>query len=218
MQLMGWDLRHPRTHLGVVVVLGAAGLLVAIAVGVTIGLGLYNIGADAPHTRPVYTVLEILRDRSISARAAGIKSPVSLDDPKRIASGAGLYAEMCSGCHLAPGLAKTEMSQGLYPQAPELWRNADLTASEQFWAIKHGIKMTAMPAWGRSHSDELIWDMVAFVRQLPKMSPAQYQAAINSAPAGHDEMMKQGGGMPGMTMPGMMAPSAQSDGHAGDRH
>lgn len=212
MQVMGWDLRHPRTHLGIAVVLGVAALLAAVAVGVTIGMGFYNIGADAPHTRPVYTVLETLRDRSISVRASGIKSPADLNAPKRIASGAGLYTEMCSGCHLAPGLEKTEMSQGLYPQAPELWRHADLSAGEQFWAIKHGIKMTAMPAWGRTHSDELIWDMVAFVRQLPKMSPAQYQAAIKSAPADHDEMMKEGG-MPGMTMP----PKA-TDGHPEHDH
>jgi mono/diheme cytochrome c family protein len=89
------------------------------------------------------------------------------------------------------------MSQGLYPQAPELWHDASLSSGEQFWAIKHGIKMTAMPAWGRTHSDELIWDMVAFVRKLPGMTPAQYQAAIKSAPADHDEMMRT---MPGMSM------------------
>ena len=46
--------------------------------------------------------------------------------------------------------------------------------------------MTAMPAWGRTHSDELIWDMVAFVRTLPKLSPAQYQASVDSAPKDHD--------------------------------
>ena len=35
-----------------------------------------------------------------------------------------------------------------------------------------------------------------FVRQMPKMSPAQYQAVISSAPEDHDAMMKD---MPGMT-------------------
>lgn len=63
--------------------------------------------------------------------------------------------------------------------------------------IKHGVKMTAMPAWGRTHSDELMWDMVAFVRQMPKMTPAQYQAAIKSAPEDHDAMMRD---MPNMQM------------------
>jgi mono/diheme cytochrome c family protein len=197
MKIMGWDFLNLRTHLGIALVLGFAALLAAGVAGAVIGLGIYNIGADAPHTRAVFIVLEQLRDRSIAVHARNVPAPPNLDDPKRVATGAGLYTEMCSGCHLGPGLEKTEISQGLYPAAPELWRHADLAAGEQFWAIKHGIKMTAMPAWGRTHSDELIWDMVAFVRKLPSMSPAQYQAAIKSAPADHDKMMKD---MPGMSM------------------
>jgi mono/diheme cytochrome c family protein len=113
-----------------------------------------------------------------------------LSSPRRIAAGAGLYAEMCTGCHLGPGVEKSEMSQGLYPQAPELARGTDLTAPQQFWIIKHGVKLTAMPAWGKTHRDQLIWDMVAFIRQLPKMNARQYQAAVVSAPESHEEMMK----------------------------
>ncbi|NQE64341.1 cytochrome c [Caulobacter sp. RHG1] len=209
MKLFGWDFAHPRTHLGIVLVLGAAALLAVLIAGVTIGLGVYNIGADAPHTRPVYALLETLRNRSISVRATGIQPPDNLSDPKRIASGAGLYTQMCSGCHLGPGLEKTEMSWGLYPQAPELWRTAGRPPGEQFWVIKHGVKMTAMPAWGRTHSDALVWDMVAFVRQLPSMSPEQYLAATQNAPADHDAVIKQGGDMP--DMPGMKSPEGMGD-------
>ena len=50
--------------------------------------------------------------------------------------------------------------------------------------------MSAMPAWGRTHSDEMIWDMVAFVRKLPTQSPAQYQQAVKSAPEDHDAIMR----------------------------
>ncbi|MBW0152372.1 MAG: cytochrome c [Phenylobacterium sp.] len=183
--------RHlPSTIFVVVVALLAAGVT-----GAMIYAGVYNIAADAPHTKPVFWAIQNLRDRSIAVRSGDIKPPADLGDPKRVAQGAALYAEMCSGCHLAPGMEKTEISQGLYPPAPELSRGVPHSVAEQFWIIKHGVKMTAMPAWGRTHSDELIWDMVAFVRQLPKMTPAQYQAAVKSAPAGHDEMMSA---MPGM--------------------
>ena len=103
---------------------------------------------------------------------------------------------MCTGCHLGPGVEKSEISQGLYPPAPELARASNHTAAQQFWIIKHGIKLTAMPAWGRTHSDGLIWDMVAFLQRLPKLSPEQYKAVVASAPEVHDEMMKA---MPGMT-------------------
>jgi hypothetical protein len=103
------------------------------------------------------------------------------------------------------------MSQGLYPQAPELARSQDQSAAEQFWTIKHGVKLSAMPAWGRTHDDQLIWDMVAFVRTLPTMSPEQYKAAIASAPADHDEMMKE---MPGMKPMGGMKPAGKVPGAA----
>ena len=54
---------------------------------------------------------------------------------------------------------------------------------ELFWVIKHGIKMTGMPAWGPTHSDDKIWAMVAFVKTLPDMTPAQYKAMQQQAGA-----------------------------------
>ena len=189
-----------RKHTPSAAFIAVASLVVAGFTGVFLYLGVYNIGADDPHTKPVYWLVEKLRDGSITHHSRDIVVPGNLTDPKRIASGAGLYTEMCSGCHLAPGMEKSEMSQGLYPRAPELFREAQRTAKEQFWIIKHGIKLTAMPAWGKTHSDDLIWDMVAFVRGLPGMTAEQYKAAIASAPEDHDAMMKDMPGMAGMAM------------------
>jgi mono/diheme cytochrome c family protein len=188
--------RHlPSVSFAAVLILAIGGL-----VGFFIGAGVYNIAADAPHTRPVFWLLETLRDRSIAVRGRGIAPPADLGSANRVSVGAGLYAEMCSGCHLAPGMERTEISQGLYPQAPELSRGLAHTPGEEFWVIKHGVKLTAMPAWGRTHSDDLIWDMVAFLRKLPSLSRAQYQAAVKSAPEDHDQMMQHDGPMPAMNM------------------
>lgn len=171
---------------------------VVVAAGGFIYFGAYNIGADDPHTRPVYALLDSLRTRSIAVRARNIAIPGDLASAKRISSGAALYTEMCSGCHLGPGVERSEMSQGLYPQAPELAKGSSLSPAQQFWIIKHGVKLSAMPAWGKTHPDPLIWDMVAFVRKLPGMTPDDYKRLSASAPGGHDEMMK---GMSGMAMP-----------------
>ena len=189
-----------RKHAPSAAFVALAGVIVAAFAGVFIYLGVYNIGADDAHTKPVYWLVEKLRDGSIAHHSRNIVVPANLTDPQRIATGAGLYTEMCSGCHLAPGLEKSEISQGLYPRAPELFREGQRSAKEQFWIIKHGVKLTAMPAWGKSHSDELIWNMVAFVRSLPGMTAEQYQAAIASAPEDHDAMMKDMPGMKGMQM------------------
>ena len=191
--------RHLPSTAFVVILL----MVFAAIAGVYIYIGAYNIGADAPHWKWVYSTLDTVREQSIAARSRDIKAPADINDPRRIAAGAGLYNEMCTGCHLGPGLEKSEMSQGLYPPAPELARGNNHTPAQQFWIIKHGVKLSAMPAWGKTHDDQLIWDMVAFLRQLPKMSPEQYKAAVASAPAGHDEMMKE--------MPGMAGPSAEQD-------
>ena len=205
----GFVERHlPSTAFALVLLLILAGFAGAFIFG-----GVYNIGADSPHYNFVYKTLEQFRERAISHHARDIRPPADLNSPQRIAAGAGLYQEMCTGCHLGPGVEKSEMSQGLYPQAPELARTTGRSPAEQFWIIKHGVKLSAMPAWGRTHDDQLIWDMVSFIRKLPTMSPKQYQATIASAPADHDEMMKD---MPGMKMDA--STEADSEHPAGHKH
>ena len=186
------DWRH---HLPSVTFLGASLATLVVATAAFLYFGADNIAADAPHTRPVYALLENLRDRSIAVHARGIQPPADLNSPQRIAAGAGLYNEMCSSCHLGPGVEASELSKGLYPQAPVLAEAQDLTAGQQFWVIKHGVKLSAMPSWGKTHPDPLIWDMVAFVGKLPGMTPEEYMRLVASAPGDHDEMMKD---MPGM--------------------
>ncbi|HZP07713.1 cytochrome c [Methyloceanibacter sp.] len=172
----------------------AAALLALIGLAaIIVHAGVYNIAADTPHSQPVFWLLNTVRQESIAARAARVVVPSDLADPKRISRGAGQYAEMCSGCHLAPGMKRTEISWGLYPRAPELRRGTDLTPAEEFWVVKHGIKMTGMPAWGVTHDDAMLWDIVAFLRKLPELTPDQYQDLVKSAPS-HEEMMRTQGG------------------------
>ena len=167
--------------------LGIATTLAASVIGaaVFVGSGMYNIGADDHHTRPVLAIIETLRDRSIGIRAASIAVP-QLADPARIAAGAERYSVLCVGCHLAPGVTKSDLRAGLYPHPPNLAEEDVRDPRRAFWTIKHGIKMSAMPAWGKSVDDEVIWDIVAFVRQMPKVSPETYQqlSQANSQSAG----------------------------------
>ena len=179
----------PRSKQGSILVVVVALLAIVAAGALAIYAGVYNVAADIPHTQPVYWLLETARERSIEVRAKGITVPGDLADLKRVESGAAQYAEMCAGCHLAPGMKRTEISRGLYPRAPELRRGSDLTAAEQFWVVKHGIKATGMPAWGVTHSDEMLWDVVAFLKRLPELTSDQYQALVKSVPS-HGKMMR----------------------------
>jgi mono/diheme cytochrome c family protein len=147
--------------------------LLAIGASLFIGSGIYNIGADDHHTRITLALIEQVRERSIAVRARAIDVP-SLADPDRIAVGAARYAALCAGCHLAPGMMRSDLRAGLYPHPPNLSQEEMRDAQRAFWTIKHGIKMSAMPAWGKTLDDAAIWDLVAFVRQLPAMSAETY--------------------------------------------
>ncbi len=165
--------------IGVVVLIAA---LVAFAYS-----GVYDVAADEPHWGGTAWLIETMRERSIAARAQSVGKPPRLDDPALLATGAEHYAEMCTGCHLAPGMEDTEMRAGLYPKPPNLAAPDDTREpGETFWIIKHGLKMTGMPAWGVTHDDRKIWAMTAFVLQLPGLTPAKYEDMVGPEPAsGH---------------------------------
>ena len=163
--------------------IGMAFVAVAFVVIVYLAAGLYNVGADSEHTGLMRLALAAVRERSVDAHADDVKVP-ALDNPKMIADGASDYDEMCTVCHLAPGMPENEMRPGMNPKPPVLAKDPPDSPAEAFWVIKHGIKMTGMPAWGVTHTDAEIWNIVAFLNKLPALSPQAYHALVVSA-AGH---------------------------------
>ncbi len=160
--------------------LASATLLVLVMAVVVTGMlayaGLYNFAADAPHSRPVASLIDFARQRSIAHYAADIAVP-DLSDPARLKKGAGNYDAMCAQCHLSPSAGATELSKGLYPVPPNLVK-ATARPGPAFWVIKHGIKASGMPAWGTSMPDDDIWNLVAFLQELPKLSAQRYKELV----------------------------------------
>ncbi|MEO5883191.1 MAG: cytochrome c [Caldimonas sp.] len=144
--------------------------------------GTYNFAADEPHTAFVHSLLDTMRERSIETREKQVAIP-DLGDEKRIVQGAGNYNAMCVGCHLAPGMSETELSKGLYPVPPNLSKEK-VGPEHAFWVIKHGIKASGMPAWGKSMSDEYVWNMAAFLQRLPELDEGRYKDMVARS-AGH---------------------------------
>ena len=160
-------------------------VILIIAAAIYAALGFYDIGADAPHLGVTKSIIGFVRDRSVAARVGNINVP-SLNEPGRIADGASDYDAMCTSCHLAPGMPENEMRPGLYPKPPKLAAIPAAPPGVQFWIIKHGIKMSGMSAWGKTHSDDEIWNMVAFLQKLPKLTPGQYKMLVGIAVGHHD--------------------------------
>ncbi|WP_421912500.1 c-type cytochrome [Mesorhizobium sp.] len=171
------------------------GCLVAAAVGglVFIYSGVYDVSATTPDNPIVAWAVHKASDRSVGARLSAIKVPAGLDQPATIAAGAHLFSQNCSVCHGGPGLERTAIAQGLNPQPPDLFRATRVPAAdENFQFIKYGVKMTAMPGFGPSQTDEQIWSLVAFLGVAPGMTAPDYSSksgakvteSAPSAPAG----------------------------------
>lgn len=171
-------------------------VIVAVLACVTIALlggvafiysGIYDVSAADAYWPITRWAVETTRARSIEAHAAGIVAPQFLDDDRRIAVGVEHYADHCAVCHGAPGVAKGDIATGMYPPPPDLTHvSAQFTSAELFWILKHGIKMTGMPSWA-DHSDDELWDIVAFLEKLPAMSPNEYKrwVAVAASQTGH---------------------------------
>ncbi len=147
---------------------GAVLLLAALGAALFVESGLYNIGADDHHTKPVLALIGQLRDRSIESRLSSIR-PQLAATPAMIKAGAMHYASLCAGCHLAPAVTN---------HPPNLAQEEMQESRRAFWIIKHGIKMSAMPAWGKTLDDAAIWDVVAFVRKMPGMTEEDYRQLL----------------------------------------
>jgi mono/diheme cytochrome c family protein len=166
-------------------------VLVVLAVVVLGGIGFmysgaYDVSAGKPDKGLIRWALVTTQRHSVRRGVAslkGIQVP-NLEDPQRIQTGLVHYHEMCTTCHGAPGVNISEIGQGLNPDPPELsdiWKDEP---QETFWVVKNGIKMTGMPSFGVTHTDDEIWDIVAFVRKMGKLTPQQYQAMVRQAGLG----------------------------------
>jgi mono/diheme cytochrome c family protein len=157
-------------------------IVVVIIIGVIIYSGIYSVAANYPDRAPVAWVLSTTADYSVRHHAAGIKAP-ALDDPVMIRTGFGRYEKNCVVCHGAPGVPIGPVGRGLNPHPPELTEAAgDWKPNELFWITRNGVRMSGMPAWGVTLSDKDIWDIVAFTRRLPSLTPAKYKALSSQSP------------------------------------
>ncbi len=168
----------------VVVALVATGVLFVYS-------GVYNVVATKGHPAMESELLNKVMVQSVRHHARSVQVPtgMNLHDLVLAEKDGGAYGKACQTCHGAPG-ATPDHWVYLYPPAPDLmsvdivskWSDAEL-----YWIIKNGIEHTGMIWLGPTHSDEEIWSVSAFVRQLPTMSPAEYKAMTDKYAAAHKD-------------------------------
>lgn len=139
--------------------------------------GVVNVGADHPHPQPVRWFLSKAMTYSARRHAQGLKAPAPAQIA--VAGGASHYGQMCVSCHGAPGVDTSPVGKGLSPHPPTLVRAAkDWTVEQVYWIVTHGVGDTGMPAFGATHDEQKLWAIAYFVKQLPNLTPDEYQKLV----------------------------------------
>lgn len=168
--------RHKGFGLGIAVGIGASIALAGVVGLYVVYSGAFNVAATEEHASFTRWAFDTTFENSVQRRAQDVVPPSDFT-PAMIAQGAHEYKEMCQHCHGGPGVERDEWASGLRPRPPHLTEAAThWEPGEVFWLVKHGAKMTGMPAFGPSHDDEALWSIVAFVKALPAMSDERYAA------------------------------------------
>lgn len=174
-------------------ILGTVLVLMALGLGVVL-TGAYDVGATAEHWGVTSWALNTLQHNSVSGRAEDVEGSLPTDE-ESLRHGLEHFDAMCVQCHGAPGVDRGETGQGMNPLPPDLAEEAEeWSDAELFWITKHGIRLAGMPAFGTTHSDEELWMIVAFMRELPGMGEAEYASRVEAlAPAGDSVSAGDGG-------------------------
>lgn len=93
--------------------------------------------------------------------------------------GAKVYRQECASCHGTPG-HDVSFAKHMYPAAPQLWKKhtkgnvvgvSDDEASETYWKVAHGIRLTGMPSYNRVLSDTQMWQVSLLLKNADQQLP-----------------------------------------------
>lgn len=168
-------------------VLGIVATLIAISAATFIYLKLGFVSARADVKPGVMdSWLGTAMDASTNRHAPKMMNPVP-DTEATLVSAAQVYASRCGVCHGTPSEHDSKLGQAFYPPAPQFFGDdpPDMMEHANFYIIKHGVRMTAMPAWGDLLSDQQIWQTVGLLKRIDNKSlPPAVEQELNKPEGG----------------------------------
>jgi thiosulfate dehydrogenase len=160
------------------------GIALTLAVAVVGGYflvrsGLIPANADAEPSGLETWMARTSLDATLQRDAPTGPNPIPLSE-QNLLSAVRLFAQNCVVCHGAANAeaAPSPIAKGLYQKPPQLAAEGveDDPEGFTFWRIKHGIRLTAMPSFGDTLSDQQIWTLALFLKHMDKLPPAVQQA------------------------------------------
>ena len=171
--------RHALFTLLLVAVIGAC-----IASWIIVD-GRFDVSVAAELPQPVHDLIHQTRVNAVRREARHLQAPtVDLDDEAVLFQAVMGFQSLCAGCHHPPGGQATDLARSLNPKPADLAYAAGVRSLEElFWVTRNGIRMSAMPAWGTTRSDEELWAIAALLTRFPTLSAERYRELLESARA-----------------------------------
>lgn len=147
-------------------------LLIGGAVAAVFG-GVLPAGADNAPPPPEEWAAKTSLHATIARETQGLVNPVAIGDDALLA-GVKSYGANCAVCHGAADGKASTLAKGFYIKSPQLATDGveDDSEATTFWKLKHGIRFTAMPAFGANLSDDELWKIALFLKHMDKLPPA----------------------------------------------
>lgn len=163
---------RPRTG-----VLGVLVLFAAVAASAMLLRTLrFGFSARDEPSRVEAFAARTMRRLAVPSDLRGRKNPVPLT-PDLLSEARAHFADHCAYCHGNDGRGRTSIGRSFYPKAPDMTLADTQSQSdgELFATIENGIRLTGMPAWGNGSAESAhgSWELVHFIRHLPKVSPEE---------------------------------------------
>lgn len=119
----------------------------------------------------------------IPASAKQLKSPLPATE-ENLAIGKILFLQRCAACHGNDGKAKTEFAAVMPTKPADLTATeiASLTEGEIYSAASEGIKASGMPGYKGRISDEALWKIAMYTRQISAIQAKADLATAKASP------------------------------------
>jgi thiosulfate dehydrogenase len=141
--------------------------------------GLIPANADAPPGRLETWMAQTSLDATLLSQAPKGPNPVVLTD-QNLLHGVQLFAQNCSVCHGSEkgAASASPIAKGLYQKPPQFATDGveDDPEGVSFWKITHGIRLTGMPSFGHTLSQQDRWTIALFLKHMDKLPPAAQRA------------------------------------------
>ena len=125
-----------------------------------------NLRADAGPSEFESTLAVSALEASASRHALKPNGSIQPTEANLV-DGARLYRDKCADCHGRPDNPDSDYGRSFYPRAPQFVKVPPrMTDHEKFYIIKHGVRWTAMPAWGNITADSEIAEVVTFLNHI----------------------------------------------------